>query len=65
MTSGRLLRYDTSISAFAYEVVFKQGIDNLDADYLSRASVVQEEFSGDLAINSEVNCVRMTSVKKS
>jgi hypothetical protein len=39
-------------------------MDNLDTDCLSRAPVVQKEFSGDLAVNSEVNCVCMASMKK-
>jgi hypothetical protein len=42
----------------------KKGIDNLDADCLSRVLVVQTEYSGDLGINSEVNCVCMASVKE-
>jgi hypothetical protein len=64
MTSGQVLRYATFLSALDYEVVFKKGIDNLDADCLSRAPVVQKEFSGDLAINNEVNSVCMASVKE-
>jgi hypothetical protein len=64
MTSGRLLRYATFLSAFNYEIVFKKGIDNVEADCLSRAPVVQKEPSSDLAINNEVNCVCMASVKE-
>jgi hypothetical protein len=64
MTLGRLLRDAAFLSAFNCEVVIKKGIDDLDADSLSRAPVVQKEFSGDLAINSEVNCVCMASVKE-
>jgi hypothetical protein len=40
MTSGQLLRNATFLSAFDYEVVFKKGINNLDADCRSRAAVV-------------------------
>jgi hypothetical protein len=64
MTSGWLLRYATFFSAFNYEVVIKKCINNPHADCLSRAPVVQKEFSGDLAINNEVNCVCMASVKE-
>jgi hypothetical protein len=64
MTSGRVLRYATFLSAFDYEVVFEKGIDNLYADFPSRAQVVQKEFSGDLSINNEVDCVCMASVKE-
>jgi hypothetical protein len=62
-TSGRLLRYATFLSAFDYEVVFKKGIDNHD-DWISRARVVLKEFSGNLSINSAVNCVCMASEKE-
>jgi hypothetical protein len=64
MTSVRLLQYATFLSAFDYEVVFKKDMDNLDADCLSRAPVVQKEFSFDLAIDNEVNCVCRASVKE-
>jgi hypothetical protein len=45
-------------------MVFQKGIYNLDADCLSRAPGVQDEFSGDLAIKNEVTCVCMSSVKE-
>lgn len=59
-----MLRYATFLSAFDYEVVSKNGINILDADCLSRAPVVQKELSSDLAINSEVSCLCMASVKE-
>lgn len=64
MTSARLLRYATFLSAFDYEVVFKQGAENVDADCISRAPITQKELSCDMAINSEINQVCMISVNE-
>jgi hypothetical protein len=45
-------------------VVFKKGIDNVDTVCVCRAPVIEKEFSGDLAIKREINCVCVASVKE-
>ncbi|XP_018392965.1 PREDICTED: uncharacterized protein K02A2.6-like [Cyphomyrmex costatus] len=55
MTSARLLRYASFLSRFDYEVEYKKGHENVNADCLSRASIHQEQYSTDIAINEEVH----------
>ncbi|BES87407.1 Hypothetical Protein NTJ_00214 [Nesidiocoris tenuis] len=64
MTSSRLLRYATFLSAFDYEVVFKDGESNVNADCFSRAPVNQRSSSGDISINDEVQDVCMNSINQ-
>ena len=64
MTSGRLLRYATFLSAFDYDVTFKEGHLNVNADCLSRAPIAQKLPSSDMTINAEVQKVCMASVNQ-
>ncbi|XP_018305543.1 uncharacterized protein K02A2.6 [Mycetomoellerius zeteki] len=51
MTSARLLRYASFLSGFDYEVEYKKGNENVNADCLSRAPIHQKYYSTDIAIN--------------
>lgn len=64
MTSWHLLRFTTFLSDFDYEVEFKKGIENIDADCLSRASFTQNKTLNDITINNEINQVCMTSINE-
>lgn len=54
MTFSRLQRYAAILSGFDYKVVYKKGIENVNADCLSRAPK-KSPILTDTAINEEVN----------
>ncbi|GIY16495.1 hypothetical protein CEXT_192911 [Caerostris extrusa] len=51
MTSDHLLRHATFLAAFGYEVIFKKGIENVDANCLSRVPMVQTDSTDGMIIN--------------
>ena len=55
MTSARLLRYATFLSGFDYEIEFKKGSDHPHVDCLSRAPIIQNYKTTDMALNDEVH----------
>lgn len=63
MTFSRLQRYAAFLSGFNYTVVYKKGIENVNADCLSRAPV-KTPLLTDTAINEEVNLLCESSVQQ-
>lgn len=55
MTSARLQRYAAFLSGFNYEVCFKRGSDNTNADCMSRAPIPTIQPTCDIEINEEIN----------
>lgn len=55
MTSARLQRYAAFLSGFNYEVVFKRGTDNTNADCISRASTPINQPTCDIELNDEIH----------
>ncbi|GIY10046.1 hypothetical protein CDAR_33521 [Caerostris darwini] len=64
MTSGRLLRYVSFLTAFDNEVIFMKGIENINADCLSRAPIAQKILTDDMIFNKETNQVCIISTNK-
>ncbi|XP_044741936.1 uncharacterized protein K02A2.6-like [Chrysoperla carnea] len=64
ITSGRLLRYAAYLTAFDYQVEYKKGSENTDADCLSRAPIQQTKITDDIRINREVLQACMVSVNE-
>lgn len=62
MTSARLLRYASYLTGFDYAVKFRKGLENQNADCLSRAPISQHHISADMFINDEVHQVCASAV---
>lgn len=61
MTSARLQRYAAFLSGFNYHVIFKKGIENTNADCLSRAPPMTQSSAGN-SFNREVHLICNASI---
>ncbi|XP_036346138.1 uncharacterized protein K02A2.6-like [Rhagoletis pomonella] len=62
ITSARLLRYAEFLSSFNYEVIYKKGSENTNADCLSRATQIPGNHCTDKVINEEINELCLLSI---
>ncbi|KAB0794890.1 hypothetical protein PPYR_11729 [Photinus pyralis] len=61
-TSSRLIRYASFLSTFDYKVQFKKGIDNTNADCLSRAPLHDDKGKIETAFDEELDQVNHEQV---